>query len=227
MSLIDNLRGSPGTKPTHSMQAPEVAMKLATAEAELRELEGAYGTVALEALSAAPGAKDRLTAAERQLVDSRQRVATLKAAHRAAVDRDEATIRAQRASLQKTQIAAVRKHLEARDAAAIALSAAIAEATKQYHLLLDRSAKAQAACPIGTDWPGGTLCEPDPIRKLVEHELFRASASPGGHDSRDFPGAQLPGLEYEWQPAAVPPLADKINAASQYVMTELTGKPVA
>jgi len=224
MTLIDNLRGSPGAKPTHPMQAPEVAAKLATAEGELSELEGQHGGVALDALAGVSGATERLAGINRQLATARERVATMKAAHKAALDRDEAAIRAQRAALQKTQIAAVRKHLEARDTAAVALSAAIVEATKQYHLLLDRSAKAQAACPIGTSWPGGTLCEPDPIRKLVEHELFRASASPGGHDSRDFPGAQLPGSEYEWQPAAVPPLADKIKAASQYVMTELTAK---
>ena len=224
MSLIDNLRGSPGAKPQHTVQAPEVAAKLATAEAELSELEAQHGGAALDALSGGSGATERLAGINRQLAAARDSVTTLRAAHKAAVDRDAATIRAQRAALQKTQIAAVRKHLEARDAAAVTLSAAIAEAAKHYHVLLERSAKAMAACPIGTEWPGGTMCEHDPIRRLVEHELYRASASPGNRDGRAFPGAQLPGMEYEWQPAAVPPLADKISAASRYVMTELTGK---
>jgi hypothetical protein len=223
MTILDTIRGKPGAKPAQ-MQAPDVQRKLRAAEAELAELETQHGTAALDAIVGEAGASDRLEALNRNLARSRESVATLRAAHTAAVERDEETVRAQRTALHKAQLAAVRKHLDARDAAAEALSAAIAEATKQYHVLLERSAKAQAACPIGTTWPINSLCEHDPLRKALTHELFRLSATAGNHDGRAFPGAQLPGMEFQWQPAAIPALVDQVKHASRYVIAKLTGK---
>jgi len=223
MTILEAIRGKPGTKAAQA-QAPEILRRLHSAEAELAELETQHGNAALDAIVGEAGASDRLNTLNRDLAKARDSVATLRAAHDAAVERDEATITAQRAAIRKTQMAAVRKHLEARDAAAVALSAAIEEATKQYHALLDRSAKAQAACPVGMTWPISTVCETDPIRKLVRNELFRLSATAGNRDGRAFPGAELPGSEYEWQPQKIVALADAIKQGSEFAMNKLAGK---
>jgi hypothetical protein len=223
MTILEAIRGKPGAK-TLAAQAPEVLRKLRAAEAELAELETQHGAAALDAIADEAGASDRLATLNRNLTNARDNVATLKAAHTAAVERDEMTLNVQRTAIRKTQMAAVRKHLEARDVAAAALTEAIAEATKQYHALLDRSAKAQAACPIGTKWPFDTVCEIDPIRRLVTDEIFRASATAGNRDGRAFPGAQLSNAKYEWQPRAIPSLVETVRQSSEYAMRQLIGK---
>ena len=224
MSLIENFRQS-GPKPGAQIpKAPDIAAQLSQAESDYAALQAEHGSIALDAIAGLPGGSDRLQELQRDLATIGDRVATLKAAHKAAIERDEAAVKAQRAALQKTQLAAVRKHLEARDAAAVAFSRAIEEATKQFHTLLDRSAKAESACPIGMAWPHGSLCGRDPIRALVANEIFRLSASPGNGDGRALPGAEMPSPEYQWQPAALPALGEKIGAASKYVLAKLTGK---
>lgn len=223
MNILDGIRGKAASTPTKPPLAPDIANTLAAAEAELFELEAKHGNLALDAMAGEPDAASRLATLTRDLSSARENVATLKAAHKAAVDRDEANIRAQRAALRKTQIAAMRKHLDARDAAAIALSASIADAARHYRTLLDRSTKARSACPIGAIWPTATDCEPDPIRRLVQYELFRLSATEGNQDGRALPGAMmLPG--YQWQPAAIPPLVDAIKRGSEHAIAELAGK---
>ena len=223
MTILEAIRGKPGTKPAQ-MQAPDVQRKLRAAEAELSELEAQHDAAALDAVIGEAGAEDRLATLNRDLTRARDHVAMLRGAHKAAIERDQAIIRAQRFALRRTQMAAMRAHLVARDAAAAALRAAIEEATKQYRALLDRSAKAIAACPIGMSWPLGTDCEADPIRRLVTHELFRLSATPGNRDGRSLPGAELPSPQVEWQPQAITPLADKIKQGSDYAISILTGR---
>lgn len=230
MSLIDNLRGKPGPKaaqPMPATQASAIVAKLQTAESELRALEAQHGDAALEAIGGEAGAQDRLETISAKLKGAREKISTLEAAHAAAVKRDEAMLDAQRTSLRKTQIAAMRKHLEARNAAAERFSAAMAEAAAQYRAMIDRSAKAMAACPIGSNWPQGTLCEIDPIRQLAQHEMFRLSATPGNRDGRTLPGAALPSANVEWQPQVIKPLSETLKTASDFVIAKLTGKEAA
>jgi len=226
MTILETIRGKPGPKPAVLLaaQAPAIAEKLKAAEAELRDLEAQHGTAALDALVGEAGAQSRFDELERNLAKVRNNVGVLRAAHKAAVERDEATIVAQRTSLRKTQLNAMRKHLEARNAAAEKFSAAIAEAAAQYHAMIDRSAKAIAACPIGSTWPQGTLCEIDPLRRVVQHEIFRLSATPGNRDGRTLPGAELPHVNVEWQPEAIKPLAERLKEASEFTVATLTGK---
>jgi hypothetical protein len=146
MSLMDNIRGKPGPKPLPPLQAPEIEQRLYHAQVRVSELCAQRRGTALDAETGDTSAAAQLENLNREIAAANDRVATLRAAHEAAVERDEATLRAQRAALQKTQLAAVRKHLEARNAAAVALTGALEEAAKQYRILLERSDKAQAAC---------------------------------------------------------------------------------
>lgn len=228
MSLIDNLKGG-GAKPPQfqAPQAPAIAKKLEAAQVELAELERQRGDVALADVLGEAGASARLTTLNRQLADARANVETLTAAHATAVQRDDAAIRAQRATLQKTQINAVRQHLAARDKAAEKLSAAIADAAAAFHDLLDRSAKAQAAWPVGMgECPAeAALTTNDVLRNFVGHELHRVSAAPGDlpGEGRALLGSRLPSMNYQHQPEAIPPLAERVRQASAHTIRELTG----
>jgi hypothetical protein len=228
MSLIDNLKGG-GTKPPqfNSPQAPAIAEKLRAAEAELAELERQHSDAALDSVLGTTGGADRLATLNRQLAAARDKAATFRSAHAAAVARDEAAARAYRASLQKTQINAVRQHLAARDKAAERLSAAIADAATAYHELLDRSGKAQAAWPVGMgDCPAeAALTSRDVLRSLVGYELHRVSAAAGdlGGEGRALLGSRLPSMNFQHQPEAIPPLVDRVRRASAHTIRELTG----
>ena len=223
MSVIENLRRQVA-KPMAgaTLKAADVAAQLATAENDLAALESEHGNAALDAIAGNP---DRLAALNGKLNEARERVSMLGAAHKAALERDEAVIQAQRAALRKTQIAAMQKHIEARNQHAVALAAAIAEAAKHYHGLLDRSEKAERACPIGSRWPqhDGWAA----TKRFVINEFYRVSASPGNQDSRALPGSEPSGADTQWNPAAIPPLADRIKAASAGVLETITGKSAA
>lgn len=223
MSVIENLR-RPAAKPAAVPipKAPDIAAQLATAENDLAALESQHGRAALDAIAGSP---DRLTALNGKLSETRERVSMLRAAHKAALERDEETIRAQRAALRKTQIAAMRKHIEARDQHAVALAVAIAEMAKHYHGLLDRSEKAERACPIGSQWPqhDGWAA----TKRYVINEFFRVSASPGNQDGRSLPGSEEPDARFTWQPDAIPPLPERIAKASAGVLAIVTGKSTA
>ena len=87
---------------------------------------------------------------------------------------------------------------------------------------LDRSAKAQAACPVLTSWPDGGLCGLADLRRLVTGEMYRASAS-NSRDDRALPGAHHPSAETEWNPKGIAPLADQVKAASAFLASRLKG----
>src|SRR5665213_3884382 len=98
MTILEAIRGKPGTKPAQ-MQAPDVQRKLRAAEAELAELEAQHDAAALDAVIGEAGAEDRLAILNGNLKKSREHVGMLRGAHKAAVERDEATINAQRSAL--------------------------------------------------------------------------------------------------------------------------------
>ena len=226
MTVLDTIRAKTGPKPPTST---ELKRQLETAQAQLANLEAQHGALALDALANVPGADDKLKDLEAQLSAQRSRIATLKAAHGTAGEREAAALAAHRAGLQKSQRRAAANHLSAREKAAIALSAALEEAAKQYRALIQSSEKAQAACPILTSWPNGSLCGFDAVRRLVTGEMWRVSAQPGDSDKKTLPGASFPSLETQWAPGNVTPLVDQVKKANEQITTRLNelGKSVA
>src|SRR5258708_6117758 len=134
MSIIDAVRPrrAPGAP-----KAPAVATKIAAAEQRLSALEAERPAVALDAVEGVAGGAERLETLGRQIETVKAEIATLRAAHSAARDHDEAVERAQRAQLQKTQVAAVRAHLAARDKAAEEMTAALAVACEQFRIMVE------------------------------------------------------------------------------------------
>jgi septal ring factor EnvC (AmiA/AmiB activator) len=227
MSLIDNFRSGAGAKPLQyqTPTAPGIAKKLEFAKAELAELERGVGDAALESVLGTSGAADRLATLNSQLADARANVETLTAAASAALARDDAALRAHRATLQKTQLNALRQHLAARDKAAERLSAAIAEAADAYHELIDRSAKAANTAHAASFDFDGAECERDPLIRSVQYELHRLSAEPGdlGGQGKALPGS-IVSPDFQHRSADIPPLPDRLKKASADVLARITGK---
>lgn len=225
MSLMTKLT-SPAARPP-LFKAPAIAAQLADAEGRISALEARHREAALEAVSGnSPAATDLglIESVESELTQTRQRITRLRAAHTAALEHDERERRRQVAALQATQVRAVRSHLNARDAAAEALSKALAEACAQWKVLIERSAKARAANPVGGQWPHGSVCDFGELKRLVEQELFRIGGDPDLGNPKSFPGANAHDLTLVHNPSAIPPLTDTLRQSSEHVLATLTGK---
>jgi hypothetical protein len=225
MSVIDNLRRKP-TSAAPLIQAPDISQRLALAQAELERLQAQHGDVALDALLSVEGADTHLASLEKRIALARADVVKLQSAHKAALARDEATILQQRASLYKTQMAAVKRKLEARDQAAQELQDAFGTVAKAWKTMIEVSKAAKAATPAETHWPEyglPDLIDFDGIKLLVANEMFRQAGDPGLGNRQSFPGSRAtPGNE--GRPDQIMPLADTMKAHSAVVLKGLTGK---
>jgi hypothetical protein len=218
MSLIPDLK----SRVTAKAPSPaEIKTELTLAEAALADLEARHGGAALDAMSGTSGADATLRDLEQKLTTQRQRVQTLRAAHTAAVRREEEAIQAQRASLQRTQYRAMKKHLDMRDAAAKAFGEAVEVAAANYKALLEHSSKAIAACPVGKQFPMGAKAEDTTIKTLIENELYRISAKAGPNDPYQLPGAVAPSATFLHQPENIQKLVDAIKEGSTFAANVL------
>lgn len=225
MSVIDNLRRKP-TSAAPLIQAPDISQRLALAQAELEKLQALHGDVALDALLSVEGADARLAVLEKQIASARADVVKLQSAHRAALARDEATILQQRASLYKTQLAAVKRKLEARDQAAQQLQDAFGTVAKAWNTMIEASKAARDATPAETHWPEHGLPDVidfDGIKNLVGNEMYRQAGDPRLGNRQSFPGSR-PTPGNEGQPDRIRPLADTMKAHTASVLEGLTGK---
>jgi hypothetical protein len=225
MSLIESLRPKAAV---HKPQVPDILRKLETARAELASIATRHAEAALDALTGGADAIAALDSVNRELGMARERIENLSAAHKAAIDRDQAAARAQRASLQRTQINALRKHLEMRDQAAIALADIVGKFSVEYRKLVDHSAKAVGACPLGYEWPDGVaLCIPDEIKVVVGAELWRVADVRNPHEYRNGehplapPGAAADQADFIGYPTRTPPLAERIARATSAILARL------
>ena len=192
----------------------ELQRRIDAASAALPDLERARDIAALAAESG-EGA-DRLTEAERALVAGRDRVAKLQAAVRAAQDRDATRAREARDALRQSRLAAFRKHLEARDAAAVRLAEGIAALVADWQLLVKHSTAAGAASPSGHVMDG-TLLSAAELAFIVRQEFDRYAAGAIGETNR-FPCGVHGGSAFD--PAAVPSLAEEIARASAHAVKQ-------
>jgi hypothetical protein len=179
------------------------------------------GLLALDAEAGNADARELLDQNTAQLASARDRVATLRAAHAAALGQEAEGERAARASLQRTQLRVVKSCLAERDDAALALSIAITNAATAWRRLLAASKRAQAANPIGGSWPDGSLCELGELRPLVEQELARVGTNPELGAQDHLPGARCP-IDYVQRPDKLPPLVEQVKAASAHVVAKLS-----
>lgn len=231
MALPDTTlrRGRPPI-PTGPEQAPPIAAKVAEAEQQIASLRHKRPEYALGVVNGIEGADARLAEVDAKLGELERRLNVLNAAHDAAVAADRRMFAAQRAALHATQVAKVKRELDARGEAAARLSKAIETATAAFRDLIEHSRQAQRANPVGGIWPKGSYCEDDKIIELVQRELWRL----GGSDyaawasGPDRPPPPFPGGEplnwIERQPSKCPPLVERLKQASERTLSVLTGQ---
>lgn len=220
MNILSKLKPASGSKaPT----TPEIAERIRTTEAEVARLDGELGEVALAEFLGAPGAAEKATALSGQLMQLRETLAKLKRAQVVALEHEEAEQRRVRVQLARTQIRNVKEALAARDEAAVAMNAALAEACQQFKTLVAKSTKARSACPLGMEWPAGSLCEFSDLHRLVEETLWKFGANPTLGARDHFPGAKTT-FDLMHQPERIPDLPDTIKASSAHVLAVLDGR---
>jgi hypothetical protein len=211
------------TNNAYEPTAPAINWKLQDVLNRLKPLEASQAELALDAELGGAGAAERLTKLQADIAAEKATIGKLKLAHTAGLGRDQVAERAQRAALRKAQVAALRKHLEARDSAADALTVAIAEAVKQFKVLVERSRKGGDASPIGSEWPEGAITGIGQIQALVAQELYRIDGGdPMIGNRRSFPGAAVLHLDYQGKPHAIVPLADHLRANSKFILDTVT-----
>jgi hypothetical protein len=175
---------------------------------------------------AVEGADARLAALEKEIASARANVGKLKAAHGAALARDDAAILAQRASLYKAQFNTIKRQLERRNQAAQELQDAFGIVADKFKIMIEASRAAKNATPVGTTWPEDALpalIDFDGIKLLVSNEMYRVAGDPALGNKFTYPGAkQTPGNE--GQPHLIEPLVDRMKAHTAFVLEKLTGK---
>ena len=225
-SIIENIKGhlTPASPPKGVLIARDVATKLAEAAAALSALRDGEGALALSALYKEAGAEARLDDLQKQIAEQTAKVTALRAALKAAEQRDAAIIRGERANMAKMQLNAVKKALTLRDAAAEALSLSIAESVAQWKILVEQSIRAKQCNPVGGEWPAPNddFYSVGGLRKMVAHELHRLGADPKMVTS--FPGGVTDDLNNLAQPDKTPAMAPKLKANSEMVVGTLSGK---
>lgn len=214
------------TKVSGAPAPADLTFMLSQAQDVLDHLQDDYGATALGAVDNPAGEK-ALATIKQQITAARDRVEMLKAALVASEKQAAELIQAQRKALQKSQYLAAAKHLDLRDAAGAAYETAIAEATKQYRLLQIHTAKAQHACPLGMEWPG-TLDEAN-IMLLARGAGWKFVTGPEHGRPANWDGYALPGMSagdarYIDNPAATPPIADRLSKESADIKAVLKSK---
>ena len=219
MSILSKLKSDAGGKAATSA---EIAEQIKAAETDIARLDGELGEVELAELMGDATAAKKAADMRERIQQLHATVERLQRVRRVTVQREAEEQERARARLLKIQIRNCKERLAARDAAAIALEAAIVEACKQFRTLVDKSVGAREACPLTREWPAGSLCEFGDLRQLVEEALWKHGANPvlGARDH--FPGGRSTTLLMH-QPEKIPSLAAKVMEASEYVIGVLSG----
>jgi len=213
-------------QPEPLFKAPQIALRLKEAETNVADIELRHQQAAFDSVSDVPGSADILATTKNELKVARETVATLRDAHKAALEKDERERRRILAEHNKTIIRVCRSHLAARDTAAERLSVALVEAIAQYKIMVERGGKAKAAVP---DWglSRGKLVDSDELYRLVQQEIARLYGIPPSiNGDCPFPGGNTHDIHTKLQPELLAPLADTLSAATAGIIENLTGKEV-
>jgi hypothetical protein len=213
MSIADTLKARVASKNT---SPADLKFELSQAQDALADLEDRYGEAALDAHLKEPGADAALTELNAKLLITRAKVAELKVIIAASEKRAADLLLAQRASVQKTQMAAFSKHLDLRDQAAKSFAVAIKEAATAYRAMQEHTTKALAATPIMTQLPNAVFGEDD-LRRMAGGEAWRYTSGAIGGDPLALPGAAAATGEQIGDPQRMKPIADELAEETTYL----------
>jgi hypothetical protein len=201
--------------------SPSVADKLADAKARLAGLEKQADELALAGVLEQPGARERLTAHERQLAAARADVERLQRAHALAVRKDAASDARTRVKQQREQYAALEAQATARHQAMIELSAAIERAAKAYKVFAAATEQMANSLPEGLEWAPAHAHHLGSGQAILAAEFYRHSGVHQIGQKSAFPGSRPPNEIFRFQPERITPAADEIAKSNEYLLSSL------
>lgn len=200
---------SPQTRSV-SLSAAEIARRIEAVQVTLPELEQRQRSLALAVESGLPDSEANLATAAAELRKARERLALLQDAQIEARDREAEQVRKAAADIRASKVTASKKHLALFGDAAAAFVPALAEAAKQYRLMLKHGEAAALASPDGK-FPHGTLTTRGEIKEAVMQEISRVGGYGeigAGHNS--FPGGMY-GPSKAFVPESLEPFEPRIK----------------
>jgi hypothetical protein len=232
MSIVENLKKRIGRPPVPVGPdlAPSVQAKIDDATARIRAIQQEIPAASLDAVTEVEGAADRLARLQSHLAAVGDELATLQHAFGEAEKQDRRKWQQQRAAIHRSSWLAVKRHLDARDAAAQTMSVAIENAVQAYRDMLDHADKAMraGAALASTDLQtAGHRLAPSELYKAASLELFRLGTpwpvQPGDRN-KAFPFDK--GVTSQIRSEAGRPLAEELRQRSADLLAELDGSEI-
>jgi hypothetical protein len=210
--------GPPGAQTPHaspqsrsvSLSAAEIARRIEAVRVTLPELEQRQRSLALAVESGLPDSEANLASAAAELRKARERLALLQDAQTEARDREAEQVRKAAADIRASKVTASKKHLALFGDAAAAFAPALAEAAKQYRLMLKHGEAAALASPDGA-FPKGSMTTRGELREAAMQEISRVGGDGRmGASHNSFPGGKFgPGKVYV--PESLEPFEPRIK----------------
>jgi hypothetical protein len=232
MSITDSLKRRIGRPPmpTGPDLAPSVQAKIDDATARIRAIQQDIPAASLDAVQEVEGAADRLAGLQSQLAAVGAELATLQHAFGEAEQVDKRKWAQQRAAIHRSSWLAVKKHLEARDAAAQTMSVSIENAVQAYREMVEAADKAMRAGQVlasqNLATSGHRLAQSE-LYKAASFELFRLGTpwpvQPGDR-TKVFPFDKS--VTSQIRGEAGRPLAEELRQRSADLLAELDGSEI-
>lgn len=210
-------------KPKGPVTAASLAAQLQQAEQDLATLESQEPALSLAVAEQVGGAEANLTALQERIGEKRANIATLRAAHRAAQQREAAADRDRRARLVAETQAAVAAELDASVEDGKTFERHLRAAAKAHRSMHERRQRAaDLAVKIGGLVPGARLYGTALVR-AVEGEIYRLSDSGTMAHEYSLPGGRPIGWETIHNPAAIPSLVSQLELANATAVDGMRG----
>jgi hypothetical protein len=199
--------------------APQVAERLAAAEAAQADLQTRVSALALDEELGESGAGTRRKALEAELASAVATVTRLRNAHRQALQRDARAEIASTAKRLETQFAELQHAAGVRHAAMVQLCTAIEAASNAYRTYIAATTVMQDVFPDGTKRPAGSEIMFSYATDLVAGEMHRHS-DPGqiGQRGSALPGARSPHFNLTFDPAGAVPAHVTVEGWNSFIL---------
>lgn len=205
--------------------AEKIVPRLAEAKAALAMLELQREVITLDWGLEKPGAEERMEAFDRDIEKATAKVKGLELALTAATAKDEAEERQRWAAIIRSQIGAVRSHLNARMRAAAKFTKAAEELNAAWLEMIAEADKAKAARPVGSEWPlYQSLCEFGHTKQLCERELYRIGGDDTIGNLKSLPGGKAGDQRLVHNHRAIKPMAEELKVALDDTIAVLQGR---
>jgi hypothetical protein len=206
--------------------APVVEEEIVSAESDLAKLEAGRGAAALSAMTEG-GDVNAIAKLDAEAASIRARIFNLRAAYRAANERDARQAAEAWYQRQLSDLGAFAAALAERDAAVIKFCESMKIAAESYREIFELSDAVAVLLPEGTQLPSGFsahhgevrvdgLPQAAPLDHLASHEMFRHSGVTRPGQSGALPGSKPFSLSTLFRADAIEPWDESSKRLSDY-----------